>query len=429
MKATISPSTIAGTVQAPASKSSMQRACAVALISGGTTVISHAGNSNDEQAALGIIQSLGAEVEAVKNQLIVKSRYDIFHAKDTSKHTLVSCGESGLSLRMFVPVAALCNHDVTFNGEGSILARPINFFDEVLPKLRVSVNSNNGRLPITVRGPLNPVTITVDGSLSSQFLTGLIIAYAKACTQPVTINVTNLKSKPYIDLTLKVLEQFGYKIVNNHFEEFTIYPRKALAASFTTNYSVEGDWSNAAFLLVAGAIGGEVTLKGMDMRSTQGDRKIINALESAGADVMVGWNEITVRKAELSGFSFNATHCPDLFPPLVSLASYCKGITTITGVERLRFKESNRGITLQKEFAKMNVKIELKGDVMIIRNDLKVNGAAVSSHNDHRIAMATAVAGLGARGTTEIDEAEAVNKSYPGFYKDLQKLNASIQTA
>lgn len=404
----------------------MQRACALALISGGTTVIQNAGKSNDELAALDIIRKLGATVETLRNEIVITSSDLIFTSTDKKKHTVVSCGESGLSLRMFVPVAALFNHDITFTGGGSILTRPIDFFDDVLPKLKVSVESNNGRLPITIKGPMKPVAIEVDGSLSSQFLTGLLIAFAKSCTEPVSIKVKNLASKPYISLTLDMLNQFGFQIENENYEKFMILPRKKMS-TLSIKYQVEGDWSNTAFLLVAGAIAGEVTVKGADMNSTQGDKKIMNALESCGAFVKIDKSGINVKKGALSAFNFDATHCPDLFPPLVALASYCKGNSVIQGVGRLLHKESNRGLTLKKEFAKMNVAIELNDDSMIIKGGKEIKGAKVTSHNDHRIAMACAVAGLGAKGTTEITEAEAVKKSYPQFFDDIKFLKGALQ--
>ncbi len=426
MIARISPSKISGTINAPSSKSSMQRACALALISGGTTVIQNAGKSNDELAALDIIRKLGATVETLRNEIVITSSDFIFTSTDKKKHTIVSCGESGLSLRMFVPVAALFNHDITFTGAGSILTRPIDFFDDVLPKLKVNVESNNGRLPITIKGPMKPAGIEVDGSLSSQFLTGLLIAFAKSCTEPVSIKVKNLASKPYISLTLDMLNQFGFQIENENYEKFMILPRKKMS-NLSIKYQVEGDWSNTAFLLVAGAIAGEVTVKGADMNSTQGDKKIMNALESCGAFVKVDKSGINVKKGALSAFNFDATHCPDLFPPLVALASYCKGNSVIKGVGRLLHKESNRGLTLKKEFAKMNVAIELNDDSMIIKGGKEIKGAKVTSHNDHRIAMACAVAGLGAKGATEITEAEAVKKSYPQFFDDIKFLKGTLQ--
>lgn len=406
----------------------MQRACAIALITGGTTIIENAGKSNDEQAALDIIRKLGASVDRMRNEIVITSSNHIFASPDKKKHVIISCGESGLSLRMFVPVASLFNHDITFTGEGSILTRPIDFFDGVLPKLKVCVQSNNGRLPITIKGPLKPTDIVVDGSLSSQFLTGLLIAYAKACTAPVSIKVNNLASKPYISLTLDILKHFGFHIENENYEKFTILPRKEISGH-SIKYTVEGDWSNTAFLLVAGAIAGEVTVKGADMNSTQGDKKIMNALESSGAFLKVEKNGITVKNRQLSAFDFDATHCPDLFPPLVVLAAYCKGNSVIKGVNRLLHKESNRGLTLKKEFAKMNVAIELDDNTMIIKGGKEIKGAKVTSHNDHRIAMACAVAALGAKGTTQITGAEAVKKSYPQFFDDIKMLKASLQVS
>lgn len=424
MDITITPSSVAGKLKVPPSKSSMQRACAAALITPGTTIIDNFGNSNDEKAALDIISKLGATINKVSNKLAVTSNDYIFRSQFPEKNLILDVGESGLSMRMFAPIAGLFNYDITFTGEGSILKRPMNFFDEILPALDVEVNSNHGKLPVTLRGPLHPKNITVDGSLSSQFLTGLLFAFAKVCTHPVSITVKNLSSRPYIDLTIAVLKTFGYKIDNQNYEVFNIFPREPLP-SHSIKYIVEGDWSNAAFLLVAGALTGQITLTGADLNSCQGDKNIMEALYDCGAEVTVEKKEIIVKKNELVAFDFDATHCPDLFPPLVALAAYCKGTTTIKGVNRLLHKESNRAIALKEEFKKMNVEIELNGDLMTIKGGKQIKGATLSSHNDHRIAMATAVAALGANGNTVIHEAEAIKKSYPDFYKDLKSIKTN----
>jgi 3-phosphoshikimate 1-carboxyvinyltransferase len=424
---TITPSPVSGKIKVPPSKSSMQRACAAALITPGTTVIDNFGNSNDEKAAISIITKLGATINMVSNKMAVTSNDYIFKSQFPEKNVILNVGESGLSMRMFAPVAGLFNYDIIFTGEGSILKRPMNFFDEILPLLDVEVNSNEGKLPVTLRGPLHPKNIKVDGSLSSQFLTGLLFAFAKSCTAPVSITVKDLSSRPYIDLTISVLKDFGFRIDNRNYEVFTIHPRKPLPAH-SIKYTVEGDWSNAAFLLVAGAIAGEVTLKGADLNSSQGDKNIMEALYDCGAEVSIHNKEITVTKNPIKAFEFDATHCPDLFPPLVALAGYCKGATTIKGVNRLLHKESNRAIALRDEFKKMNVEIELEGDIMTIKGSHEIKGAKISSHNDHRIAMATAIAALGAKGNTVIHEAEAVKKSYPDFYKDLKSLKKIISS-
>jgi len=399
----------------------MQRACAAALLTPGTTVIDNFGNSNDEKAAMNIITKLGATIDMKGDKMTITSNDHIFRSQFPGKNVIVNVGESGLSMRMFAPIAGLFNYDIIFTGEGSILKRPMDFFDEILPLLDVEVNSNSGKLPVTLRGPLQPKNITVDGSLSSQFLTGLLFAFAKACTVPANITVKDLSSRPYIDLTISVLQDFGFRIDNKNYEVFTIHPRKPLTAD-NIKYTVEGDWSNAAFLLVAGAVAGEITLKGADLNSAQGDKNIMEALYDCGAEVSIHNNEITVKRNELKAFEFDATHCPDLFPPLVALAGYCQGTTTIKGVNRLLHKESNRAIALRDEFKKMNVEIELNGDLMNIHGGKGVKGAEVSSHNDHRIAMTTAVAGLAAMGNIIINGAEAINKSYPGFYQDLKSL-------
>lgn len=434
MKVIIHPSKLSGIIQAPASKSSMQRACAAALLRKGETIIHNPGHSNDDKAAIGIIKALGAEIEHIKEALRVISHG--IHPIEKE----ISCGESGLSIRMFTPLAALSDEEITISGTGSLITRPMDFFDEILPQLGVKVKSNEGKLPITIQGPLQLKNIEVDGSLSSQFLTGLLMAYGTSLNlsaggtldsenSAVTIKVNNLKSKPYIDLTLDVMKQFGLNLPENkNYAEFIFnneYPINQ-SASQPINYTVEGDWSGGAFLLVAGAIAGPITVRGLDLTSTQADKKIVDALMAANAGIAMDAKGIIIHQAEMNGFYFDATDCPDLFPPLVALAAYCKGNTTIKGVSRLTHKESNRALTLQDEFDKMGVTIDLQDDSMVIHGGGIVKGADVHSHHDHRIAMACAVAGLKADSEMIIEEALAVRKSYPDFYNDLKKLGADV---
>ena len=422
MKVTIHPSQLKGTVQAPASKSSMQRACAAALLSKGTSAIYNPGHSNDDKAALGIITGLGAKIRDDSGELIVDSEGVNPIAPE------INCGESGLSIRMFTPIVALSDKEITINGSGSLVTRPMDFFDEILPKLGVKIKSKEGKLPMAVQGPLVPVNIEVDGSLSSQFLTGLLMAYSAAGAKDVSIKVNDLKSKPYIALTLDVMKQFGMNVPENkNFEEFIFHSTPTLNSELLThNYTVEGDWSGAAFLLVAGAIAGPITVRGLDLSSTQADRAILNAMMDANAAIATEAKGIKIHPGGLRSFYFDATDCPDLFPPLVALAAYCKGITTIKGVSRLAHKESDRAVALQDEFDMMGVRIDIDHDLMMIHGGGVVKGADVHSHHDHRIAMACAVAALGANSEMVIDEAYAVKKSYPDFYSDLQSLGANI---
>ena len=425
MIVTIQPSAISGIINAPTSKSSMQRACAAALLNEGKTTIANPGKSNDDLAALEVIKILGATVTEVdENQIIITSK-GIQPISDE-----MNCGESGLAIRMFAPIAALSNKPIVISGTGSLLTRPMNFFDEIFPKLDIAIESNNGKLPIKIKGPLQPKNITIDGSLSSQFLTGLLMAFGKAATERVTISVTNLKSKPYINLTLQVMNIFGYEVINNNFESFLIKPFSK-SIDKIIEYTVEGDWSGGAFLLVAGAIAGKITVNGLDTFSTQADKAILQALIDCSSTISIQEKQIDIGspatgKSGLKAFHFDATDCPDLFPPLVALAAYCNGTTVIEGVNRLAHKESNRGLTLQEEFGKMGIVIKLQDDLMLVEGGTGVNGATVHSHHDHRIAMACAVAGLIADGETIIEEAEAINKSYPDFYEHLKQLKANV---
>jgi 3-phosphoshikimate 1-carboxyvinyltransferase len=434
MKVTIQPSQLKGNVQAPASKSSMQRACAAALLTKGTTIIHHPGHSNYDKAALDIIQRLGAKVEKQEN-----GEWKVESEGVKPKASGINCGESGLSIRMFTPLAALSDRPITINGTGSLVTRPMDFFDAILPKLGVKIKSQGGKLPLVIQGPLRPANIEVDGSMSSQFLTGLLMAYAAAGAKDVSIKVNNLKSKPYIDLTLDVMKQFGLALPENrNYEEFYFANSEPTPAAVgnpplaeadglpTHDYTVEGDWSGGAFLLVAGAIAGPITVRGLDLTSTQADKAIVDALMAAKAGIAIEAKGIKIHPAEMKGFVFDATDCPDLFPPLVALAAYCKGRTTIYGVSRLIHKESNRALTLQDEFDKMGVYIKLERDEMLIQGNGIVKGADVHSHHDHRIAMACAVAALKADSEMVIEEAQAIDKSYPDFYEDLKKLGADV---
>jgi len=425
MNVTISPSAIRGSLQAPASKSSMQRACAAALVSQAETHIMNPGASNDDLAALRVIRGLGASVETLSDgSLFIVSR-GIRPVND-----FVNCGESGLGIRMFAPLVAMSSHTMTIEGEGSLLGRPMDFFDKIFPALGVEVISNMGKLPLRLKGPLVPANIQTDGSLSSQFLTGLLMAYAASDAKNVSIDVSNLKSRPYIDLTLSVMRTFGLKIPQNRgYQNFYFSSETWVKPSGTIEYTVEGDWSGGAFLLVAAAIAGQATIRGLDTDSTQADKAILQALADAGVPLFLRKNEIQVGNGgpvRLKAFHFDATDCPDLFPPLVALASVCQGSSFIRGVSRLAHKESDRAHTLQEEFGKMGVDILLHEDVMGVKGTQTLKATVVHSRHDHRIAMATAVAALRAAGPVLIEKADAVNKSYPAFFDDLAILGASV---
>lgn len=420
MEVSIHPGIVNGTIAATSSKSVLQRYIAAALLADGMTELHGISHCDDTVSCLFACQSLGAKTREVLNETlyITGCNSHIQPALNT-----IYCGESGLAFRMLVSIASLSDQELKITGGGSLKERPVSFFDEVMPLLNVSCKTTEGHLPVRIQGPAIPTEITIDGSLSSQFLTGLLMIYPLA-KRDNTIHVKNLKSKPYIDVTLKVLSDFGIKIMNDRYEAFNI-PGNQTYKSCKAN--VEGDWSSAAFMLVAGAIAGEVTLTQLVNDSLQSDKAIMNVLKDAGAEIIYNNNSIIAKKKPLKAFSFDATHCPDLFPPLVALAAQCEGTSTIKGVTRLIHKESNRAEALVNEFSKLNQNmISVSGDEMIIKGKMKLKATTVDSHNDHRIAMALAVAALNAEGTMHITGMECIDKSYPRFVDDLKKLGVKV---
>lgn len=419
MVAVISTSTLSGSVNIPPSKSVMQRACALSLLNNGITIIHNPGKSNDDLAALDIIEKLGVTIEYSKNQIKITSSGEIHPP------AFVNCYESGLSLRMFTPVIALSPNKVSISGIGSLMKRPVVLFSHFFAELSVDINSENAFLPFEIKGPLEPVDIVIDGSKSSQYLTGLLFAFAKKVEKPTVITVRNLVSKPYIDLSLQILKQFGYNIVNDHYQRFLIYPTTKSIRNII--YSVEGDWSSASFFIVASLVAGDLSLKGLDFNSCQSDKKILDVLDQINAEYSINAEILKIKQsAEIKSFEFDAIDCPDLFPPLVVLALAANGKSVIKGVSRLYDKESNRTASLMKQFSKLGADIEVIQDKMVIKGGKKLNGGIVNSQNDHRITMALAVAGLMASSEVVIEDAEAVNKSFPDFFELLQNCGGKV---
>lgn len=413
---TVHSSAISGAITAPASKSYAQRALAASLLSNGTSILRNPSRSDDSLAAMDVIQALGASLEDFGDRLII-------HGGLSQVRSTLDFGEAGLGIRLFSSIAALQPYPVYLTGTGSLARRPMHIIEEALIPLGVSCETDNGLLPIRIQGPLQGGTITIDGSLSSQVLTGLLLALPRAPEDSV-IRVKQLKSKPYIDMTLEIMKVFGVKVDNDNYIEFRIAGNQNYRP---VEYQVEGDWSGAAFMLVSGAIGGRVSVGGLNTSSLQADRKIMEALESAGANINIKDNYIDIERNKLKGFDFDATHCPDLFPPLLSLAAHCSGKSIIKGADRLLHKESNRAAALESEMSKLGVDVSFRRDRMVVKGPATIKGNMVDSHNDHRIAMAAATIVLPARDQEVIIKgSECVAKSYPSFFEDLKHIGGIV---
>lgn len=413
MEQRIQPGLLSGTVRIPASKSDSQRAILCAALADGKSRLSGIGNSEDEKAMLHSIGVLGAKVN-----FSLSSFAEITGITGITEPLNLSAGESGLGLRLLTCVSAGFDQKVTLNGSGSLLKRPMNFFDEVLPEFGCEVTTTSGYLPIEVLGPLKGNDVTVDGSMSSQFISGLLMALPRSERESL-LTVSDMKSGAYIQMTLKTLHKFGIDIENRG-NVFRIPGNQSYRA---TDYAIEGDWSSASYWLAASAVGHRISVSGLNMGSLQADKALLNALMNAGCKIQIENQSVSVDGENIRPFEFDAENCPDLFPALVVLAAKCEGISCIKGVRRLEHKESNRGITLQSEFGKMGLKIDLNDDEMLIHGTGKLQGAVVSSHHDHRIAMSLAIAGSFATGETMIRNSEAVAKSYPDFWEHFKALN------
>ena len=406
-----------GEVIPPCSKSYAQRALAAALLASGRTTLRGIELCRDTRSAIEAIRTLGARVEIKDDNTLI-----IDGGLKPTANTL-NVGESGLAARLFTPIAALGGEAMRIEGEGTLRHRPMAMMVEPLRTLGVEVRDGGGRLPIEVHGPIKGGRVVVDGSISSQFITGLLIALPCAKSD-TTIEVRDAVSTPYIDMTLETLERFGVEVMHNEgdYSEFYIEGNQILKP---VDYTIESDWSAAAFIMVAAAIAGEVTVRNISTLSRQADTLVCRALERAGASIIIEEGAITVAHRPLEAFTFDATNSPDLFPALVALAAAAEGVSTIRGIERLRGKESDRGEVLKEEYRKLGIDIELDYDENVMRVvGGKPHAADVDSHDDHRIAMSLAITALRIEDEVAIRNRECVAKSYPSFFDDLEMLKS-----
>lgn len=413
MNYTVKKGNYSGVIEIPPSKSDSQRALLIAALGNKTSVLRNVGKSDDECTMIKNIVELGAEINwATKKTLTVKGHFN------STFLTSLNCNESGLGFRLLTSIASLKQNKIELTGNGSLINRDQSFFDLFYPQMGVIITSNNKKLPITITGPLKNGNYSVDGGESSQYISGLLIALSQ--TEGKTIlKVKNSISKPYINMTINTLEAFGVKINET---EKDIYEIIGVQPILKTDYTIDGDWSSASYWLVASALGLDVSVTGLSMSSLQADKAILNALMTANCQVNNSEKGISINGKERLPLNFDATHCPDLFPALTTYAALTEGVSSITGVHRLTNKESNRAEVLKYEFKKVGVTITIKDDTMFIEGTKNIRPATVSSQNDHRIAMCLAILSATSSANLIIENSNAVSKSYPDFWGDLDAL-------
>lgn len=413
MNQRISSCSLSGIVPIPASKSDGQRALLCAALAHGTTVLTNLGKSHDELAMFAAIQMLGAQITELEENV-----FEIQGISTMTEKVVLNAGESGLGFRLLCGAAGSFEVEITLEGEGSLIDRPMLFFDCYFPHFGVQAKTTNGFLPVTIKGPYKTGKGVVDGSMSSQYISGMLIGLASQGIE-TDLEVMNLHSGAYVDLTIKTLKDFGVEVRTSN-SNFQIAAGQQLRG---TTYSVESDWSSASYWLVAAAIGHNLSLTGLNLLSKQADKALMEVLKLCGCEIQVNEENLRVLPHQLQSFQFDATDCPDLFPALVVLASQCEGTSKIFGVNRLKHKESNRGLVLKQEFGKLGLAIEIDEDVMTIVGPVRLVGGLVDAHNDHRIAMSLGIAASIAEGITEIVGAHCVSKSYPTFWEQFTALH------
>jgi 3-phosphoshikimate 1-carboxyvinyltransferase len=407
----IPPGRVNGRITAPASKSDAQRALAAASLARGRSVIRGCTPCDDTDAALGVIEALGARVERVDDVVAV-------HGWQSAPSGRVDCGESGLALRMFAAIAAVHDREVTLDGRGTLGSRPIGMIEDALRSCGVTCRSQEGRLPLVVRGPLHGGSVSADGSVTSQHITGLLFALPLAA-EDTRLTVLRPASRPYLAMTMKTLVAFG--IDAQAAPDMSVFFLPGRQKYRPAEYVVEGDWSGASCLLAAGAFAGRVEVDNLDVESPQADRAILDVLRQAGARVTVAGRTVTAEPGDLAPFEWDAANAPDLVPALVALACHCTGTSRITGIGRLRHKESDRVSAILAMVRAMGGRADADADALEVTGGA-LRGGAVETRHDHRIAMAAAVAALGSVSGVTLDDPSCVAKSYPCFFNDLRHL-------
>lgn len=407
----IDPGQVRGSVAAPPSKSVTIRALVAAALASGESTILRPARCLDADAAETAVVALGARLVRLGGTMRVRG------FEGPPEHD-VPCGESALCMRMLAPVAALlCEQEATLRASGSLATRPMEMIEGPLRALGAQCSTSDGLSPVRVRGPLVGGRAVVDASTTSQVLTGLLFALPR-CDRDSELELCGLASRGYVELSLEVLESFGIRIECDADARTLRIPG---AQRFVPReYLVEGDWSAAAFLLVAGAIAGEVEVTGLRGDSRQPDAQVLEVLRQSGARVELA-NGVRVSAGDSRAFRWDVSDTPDLLPPLVTLACACRGTSEIAGIGRTRAKESDRVAALCDALGRLGASIEVSGDRMRVTGS-RLHGGSVDSHGDHRIAMSVAIAALRASGPVHIAGARCVDKSYPRFFEDLEAL-------
>lgn len=421
MNLVINKKSLQGTIAVPGSKSHTIRAVAFAMMANGVSYIRSPLVSEDTLAAVRAAEMFGAVVDRGDDAFwTVTGHGGAF--KDPE--TVVDMANSGTSVKIFAGLAALCDFPVTFDGDASLRSRPMQHLLSALDKLGVSTSSSGGKCPFTIQGPMTGTETEVN-SESSQYVTALLMS-APFAKQDTTIHVVNLNEQPYIEITLGWLDKLGLKYKKS--KDLSRFDIKGKQVCKPFDLTIPADFSTATFPLVAAAVTQtELEILNLDFDDEQGDKAVFSLLEKMGVEIIRNGNSTIIRPhGQLNAAELDLNATPDALPAIAVAAAAAKGTTEIRNVAQARIKETDRIACMTRELRRMGVRIEEHPDGMTILGGM-LNGAAVNSYKDHRIAMALAIAGLAAEGETIIRNAECVAVTYPKFIEDFNKLGAGFR--
>ena len=421
MEIKIIPTKLKGEINIPPSKSYSHRAVIAASLADGESRIGNLNFSVDIQTTTDIMKNFGAVIEQGEDYLKITGN----QGNVTIENNYIQCNESGSTIRFIIPIALSRNNgQLTIDGKGKLIERPFDTYYKIFDKQGISYKTTNGKLPLYIEGSLKADIFEVEGNISSQFITGLLYTLPLLDGDSEIVIKGPLESKGYVDLTLKILEMAGIEVKNNDYKSFLIKGNQTYKGF---NYTVEGDYSQVAFWIVAGILSEEINCKNVYKDSLQGDRAIVEIVQRMGANLEINDKNIKVFPGKTKGTVIDVSQCPDIAPVLTVLAALSEGETRIINAERLRIKESDRITSMRTELNKLGADIREEGDTLVINGvDELEGGVTVDSWNDHRVAMALAIASIKCKNPILITDAGAVRKSYPNFWNDFVSMGGKV---
>ena len=419
MKIKIYPSKCSGEIKIPSSKSMGHRAIICASLANGKSIISNLDYSDDILATIDGMRKLGANIQCEKDRLIIEGIENFYSLKDN----IIDCNESGSTLRFFIPIFSLTGEKISFTGKNRLLKRPQKIYEEIFKEQNLYYFQDEDK--IEIEGKIKAKEYFIDGNISSQFISGLLFTLP-LLEESSIININPpFESASYIDLTMEVLKEFGITINKVTPLRLEIQGGQKYRAK---DYKVEGDFSQLAFFAVLGALNNDLKCIGVKHNSKQGDKSIIDILKKSGVKIEEIEEGYLIHKGKIKDCEIDLGDCPDLGPILNVLAMYGEGEFKIFNAGRLRLKESDRISAMEEELKKLGVEIETTEDeIKILGKKNYLGNIEVFGHKDHRIVMSLAIAGTMLEKPIIIDGAEAVEKSYPKFFQDLESLNIKVE--